>query len=281
MKILSSAEMSACDRVTAERFGVPSLELMRAAAGAVAGLARELYPQARRVTVLCGRGNNGGDGMMTARLLTDAGLEVTTLLLGAPEGFGGDAATAWSELLASAAPGTVRVIEKAEDLAAHEDALHADLIVDAIVGTGFKAPLKGLALAALEWVKNSKALVLAVDLPSGWEADSTSAAAIGPAFDADAVITFTSPKPAHVFGQLTRRWDQPVVVAPIGSPEEAIKSKLRLHWAGAAMELVQKPRAAAANKGNFGHVLVVGGSVGRSGAPSMTSLGRCGWVRGW
>ena len=273
MKILSSAEMSACDRVTAERFGVPSLELMRAAAGAVAGLARELYPQARRVTVLCGRGNNGGDGMMTARLLTDAGLEVTTLLLGAPEGFGGDAATAWSELLASAAPGTVRVIEKAEDLAAHEDALHADLIVDAIVGTGFKAPLKGLALAALEWVKNSKALVLAVDLPSGWEADSTSAAAIGPAFDADAVITFTSPKPAHVFGQLTRRWDQPVVVAPIGSPEEAIKSKLRLHWAGAAMELVQKPRAAAANKGNFGHVLVVGGSVGRSGAPSMTSLG--------
>ena len=272
MKILSSAEMSACDRVTAERFGVPSLELMRAAAGAVAGLARELYPQARRVTVLCGRGNNGGDGMMTARLLTDAGLEVTTLLLGAPEGFGGDAATAWSELLASAAPGTVRVIEKAEDLAAHEDALHADLIVDAIVGTGFKAPLKGLALAALEWVKNSKALVLAVDLPSGWEADSTSAAAIGPAFDADAVITFTSPKPAHVFGQLTRRWDQPVVVAPIGSPDEAIKSKLRLHWAGAAMELVQKPRAAAANKGNFGHVVVVGGSVGHSGAPSMTSL---------
>ena len=66
MKILSSAEMSACDRVTAERFGVPSLELMRAAAGAVAGLARELYPQARRVTVLCGRGNNGGDGLERA-----------------------------------------------------------------------------------------------------------------------------------------------------------------------------------------------------------------------
>jgi NAD(P)H-hydrate epimerase len=167
----------------------------------------------------------------------------------------------------------VRVVETAQDLATHNDALIADLIVDAVVGTGFKAPLKGLALAALEWVKTSKASMLAVDLPSGWEADSTSAAAAGPAFDADAVITFTSPKPAHVFGQLTRRWDQPVVVAPIGSPEEAIKSKLRLDWAGSAMELVQRPRAAAANKGNFGHVLVVGGSVGRSGAPSMTSLG--------
>jgi len=92
---------------------------------------------------------------------------------------------------------------------------------------------------------------------------------------------YCAPKPAHVFGKLTRRWDQPVVVAPIGSPEEAIKSKLRLDWAGSAMELVQRPRAAAANKGNFGHVLVVGGSVGRSGAPSMTSLGRCGQGPDW
>ena len=272
MVILSAAEMQACDRAT-ERFSVPSLELMRAAAGAVAALAQEQFPHAKRVTVLCGRGNNGGDGMMAARLLAEAGLQVTTLLLGAPEGFGADVTVAWGELLASAAPGTVRVVETAQDLATHNDALIADLIVDAVVGTGFKAPLRGLALAALEWVKNSKASMLAVDLPSGWEADSTSAAAAGPAFDADAVITFTSPKPAHVFGQLTRRWDQPVVVAPIGSPEEAIKSKLRLDWAGSAMELVQRPRAAAANKGNFGHVLVVGGSVGRSGAPSMTSLG--------
>jgi NAD(P)H-hydrate repair Nnr-like enzyme with NAD(P)H-hydrate epimerase domain len=141
--------------------------------------------------------------MMAARLLAEAGLQVTTLLLGAPGGFGADVTVAWGELLASAAPGTVRVVETAQDLATHNDALIADLIVDAVVGTGFKPPLKGLALAALEWVKTSKASMLAVDLPSGWEADSTSAAAAGPAFDADAVITFTAPKPAHVFGQLT------------------------------------------------------------------------------
>ncbi len=92
MKILSAAEMQACDRATTERFGVPSLELMRAAAGAVAAFARERFPQARRVTVLCGRGNNGGDGMMAACLLAGAGLEVTTLLLGEPAGITGDAA---------------------------------------------------------------------------------------------------------------------------------------------------------------------------------------------
>ncbi len=272
MQVLSAAEMQACDRATTERFGIASIDLMRAAAAAVAAFARTQFPHARRVTVLCGRGNNGGDGMMTARLLAAAGREVTTLLLGAPEGFGADAATAWGELLGSASPGTVHVVESAAELAVHNDALNADLLVDAVVGTGFKPPLKGLAKAALEWVKSSRAPILAVDLPSGWAADSTSATATGPVFPADAVITFTAPKPAHVFAQLTRTWDQPVVVAPIGSPQAAIVSTGRLQWAGAAMQLARTPRAAAANKGNFGHVLVVGGSVGRSGAPSMTSL---------
>ena len=273
MRVLSAAEMQACDRVTTERYGVASVDLMRAAALAVAGFAREVFPQARRVTVLCGRGNNGGDGMMTARLLAGAGLDVTTLLLGVPEKLGVDVVTAWGELLSSAAPGTVHVVETAGELAAHNEALRADLIVDAVVGTGFKPPLKGLAVAALEWLKGSLAPVLAVDLPSGWAADSTAATPTGPVFRADAVITFTAPKPAHLFGQLTRGWGQPVVVAAIGSPEGAIVSTLGLGWAGSAMEMVKAPRVAGANKGNFGHVVVVGGAVGRSGAPSMTALG--------
>jgi NAD(P)H-hydrate epimerase len=274
MRVLSAAEMQACDRATTELFGASSISLMRAASGAVAAFALQQFPQARRVTVLCGRGNNGGDGMMTARLMAAAGLDVTTLLLGAPEGFGPDVVTAWGELLASAAPGTVHVVETAEQLTAHNDALKADLLIDAVVGTGFKPPLKGFAAAALEWAKASRAQFLAIDLPSGWAADTTAATATGKVFPADAVVTFTAPKPAHVFAQLTRAWDQPVVVAPIGSPAGAWPSfsALRVHWAGSAMELVSKPRAAAANKGNFGHVLVVGGGVGRSGAPSMTSL---------
>ena len=300
MHVLSAAEMKACDRATTERFRVPPVDLMRAAAAAVAAFAREQFPGARRVTVLCGRGNNGGDGMMAARLLADAKLEVTTLLLGSPAGLTGEAAEAWREL-AGPAHGAIHVVETAEALERHKGALAADLIVDAVVGTGFNPPLKGLALAAREWVKRSRAPVLAVDLPSGWPANATGATverpvfhptdkdqslhpseqrplagdpeSVGtPAFPADAVITFTAPKPAHVFGLLTRRWDQPVVVAPIGSPEGAIVSTLGLDWAGSAVELVQAPRAAAANKGNFGHVLVVGGSVGRSGAPAMAAL---------
>ena len=271
MHVLSAAEMQACDRATTERYGIPSLELMRAASGAVAAFARELFARARRITVLCGRGNNGGDGMMAASLLASAGLEVTTLLLGAPEGLTGDAAAAWSNLT-HPAQGLIHIVNTPEELARHKDALEADLIVDAVLGTGFKPPLSGLALAALEWLKDSKAPILAVDLPSGWPADETGATVAGPVFPADAVITFTAPKPAHVFGQLTRHWDQPIVVAPIGSPDEAVVSALKLDWAGSALSLVQAPRPAAANKGNFGHVLVVGGSIGKSGAPAMTAL---------
>jgi ADP-dependent NAD(P)H-hydrate dehydratase / NAD(P)H-hydrate epimerase len=276
MHVLSAAEMQDCDRATTERFGVASIDLMRAAAQAVDGFAREQFPRARRVTVLCGRGNNGGDGMMTARLLAAAGMNVTTLLLGAPENLGADVVTAWGELLASAAPGSVHVVETVEEFAKHGDALKADLLVDAVVGTGFKPPLKGLAKAALEWVKGSTAPLLSIDLPSGWSADATEATAVGQVFPSDAVITFTAPKPAHVFGQLTRRWDQGVVVAPIGSPDAAIVSKLGVEWAGGAMEMVRRPRAAGANKGNFGHVLVVGGSYSpmgvKAGAPAMAAL---------
>ena len=279
MQVLSAAEMQACDRATTERFGIPSIQLMRAASSAVAAFARQQFPRARRVTVLCGKGNNGGDGMMAARLLADAGLEVTTLLLGAPESLTGDTAVAWSELN-NLKNSQIHVVTNAQALAMHNDALNADLIVDAVLGTGFKPPLKGLTLEALEWLRGGHAPVLApilaVDLPSGWPADETSASVAGPVFPADAVITFTAPKPAHLFGQLTRRWDQPVVVAPIGSPEVTIVSALKLEWAGSSLALAQDPRAAEANKGNFGHVLVVGGTFGsaggKAGAPAMASL---------
>ena len=271
MRVLSAAEMQTCDRVTSERFGVPSLELMHTAGSAVAAFARQQFPLARRVMVLCGCGNNGGDGMMAARLLASAGLEVTTLLLGAPSSLSGDAATAWSELT-SPENGLIHIIEKPEDLAQYAAALGTDLILDAVVGTGFKPPLKGLAAAALEWIKATRAPILAIDLPSGWPADLTAPTPAGAVFPADAVITFTAPKPAHVFGHLTRHWDEPVAVAPIGSPGEAIVSALGVSWAGSSLALAQSPRHIAANKGNFGHVLIVGGSVGKSGAPAMAAL---------
>ena len=269
--MLSAAEMQACDRVTTERYGVPSLKLMRAASTAVAAFAREQFPSAQRVTVLCGRGNNGGDGMMTARMLAAAGIKITTILLGSPEGMAGDAAAAWREL-ASPAHGLIHVVKTETELPQYKAALDTDLIVDAIVGTGFAPPLRGLPLAALHWIKDCPAPILSIDLPSGWPADFSSASFDGPVFPSDAVITFTAPKPAHVFAQLTRRWDQPIVVAPIGSPDAAISSDLRVTWAGSSHSLLHTPRPADSNKGRFGHVLVIGGSVGKSGAPAMASL---------
>jgi NAD(P)H-hydrate epimerase len=275
MRVLSATEMQACDRATTERTGKPSFELMRNAAAAVAAFAQDQFPHARRIAVLCGRGNNGGDGMAAARLLHQAGLEVAVVLLGSSDGLKGDAAEAWREL--AAVPGvSIHVVETAAELAKLNPARDADLVIDAVLGTGFKPPIKGLALDAFKWIKNRRGPILAVDLPSGWPADATGATVDTPVLPADAVITFTAPKPAHVFGALTRAWDQPVVVAPIGSPDELQISEMGIDWAGSAMELVRAPRAADANKGSFGHVLVVGGTFGsaggKAGAPAMTSL---------
>src|ERR1700721_4701220 len=102
MLILSAAEMQACDRLSTERFRIPSIQVNRNAAKTVAEVALRVFPRVRRVTVLCGKGNNGGDGAMAARLLAESGLAVTVLLLGAAGELKGDAATAWSELESAA-----------------------------------------------------------------------------------------------------------------------------------------------------------------------------------
>jgi NAD(P)H-hydrate epimerase len=271
MLILSAAEMKACDLATSENFGISPSRLMLSAADAVFRFVRLQFPFATRITVLCGRGNNGGDGLHTARLLAESGSQVTVLLLGDPSGLKGEPAEAWSLLVRN--PGLVKtqIVLSPEDLEGLRTSLTADLILDAVLGTGFHPPLQGLPLAALEWLQRASAPILAVDLPSGWDADS-SASTFAPAFPADAVLTFTAPKPAHVFGLLTRRWDQPIAVAPIGSPAQAVVSAQNLLWAGDAKSLTETLRPADSNKGSFGHVLVVGGSLGKSGAPAMAAL---------
>ena len=156
-------------------------------------------------------------------------------------------------------------------MAAKDTIASADLLIDAVLGTGFKPPFRGLPAALRELVANSTAPVVAVDLPSGWDADSTTQTAPD-AYRADAVVTFTRPKLAHVFGHLTRAMFGPVVVAEIGSPAEAVVSDGNLTWAGAAKSFAEQPRSINSNKGMYGHVLVVGGSYGTAGAPAMASL---------
>lgn len=269
IKILTADEMRAVDRLTSERYGVDSLDLMQHAGAAVARFVLREFADCRKIAVLCGKGNNGGDGFVAARELANAGREVGVLLLGRPADLKGDAKAAFGAM------GLVPVLAPdAASLAAPEAQsllASADLLIDAVVGTGFTPPLRGIAATLRDWVNALATPVVAVDLPSGWDADSRAIAADG-AFRASAVVTFTAPKLAHVSGALTGNATGPIVVAPIGSPEEAIVSSTNLTWAGSSKPLTERPRTPDSNKGLYGHMLVVAGARGKSGAPSMASL---------
>jgi NAD(P)H-hydrate epimerase len=276
MKILTADETRTADRVTTERFGVPSLELMHNAGRAVAEFVLREYPGHRHICVLCGKGNNGGDGCVAAQHLARAGCAVHLLLLGRQEDLKGDAKAAFEEMIAA-----FNKLDISPTFVFDETTLASDdvqdklrsaaLLVDAVVGTGFQPPLRGLAAALRDQVNALKTPLVAVDLPSGWDADSREFSIPG-AFRADAVVTFTAPKLAHVSGNLTGNTTGPIVVAPIGSPEEAIESATGLTWAGASKAIAEQPRTPDSNKGLYGHVLVVAGSRGKSGAPAMASL---------
>jgi hydroxyethylthiazole kinase-like uncharacterized protein yjeF len=264
MKILSSQDMAAADRRAVEA-GVPVATLMHNAGAAVARFCLRRYPGEGLVVALCGKGNNGGDGMVAAQELARAGRNVRIALLGTEADVKGDAAEA---LAAARRPGGVEFLQVVDE-AALRAALHgAALVLDAIVGTGFKPPLRGLAATARD-------LVGALTVPrQGTPGDSVSQA-----FRADAVVTFAAPKLAHIFGFLTTGGSAkpadtfgPVVVADIGIPREAVHSTTGLYWGGASKCMTEAPRSIDGNKGRFGHVLVVGGALGKAGAPSMASL---------
>lgn len=266
MKIVSAAEMREIDRMTTERFGIPSLSLMENAGTAVASLVTGDYPLARTVGIICGKGNNGGDGFVAARKLHEAGREVRLILLADPRELRGDAAEMFKRLRIS--PVVVRSGEELE-MEQARSAFAADLILDAILGTGFRPPVTGLHSEAIAAMNTSTALVVAVDIPSGADADIMGSQT-GAVARANAIVTFTAPRPAHVFGGLT---EGPTVVAPIGSPEQAIISSLHLNLVTAhEIARLLAPRPREANKGNFGHVLVVGGSLGKSGAAAMAGM---------
>jgi NAD(P)H-hydrate epimerase len=266
MKIVTAAEMRDIDRVTSEHFGVPSLTLMENAGTAVAEFVLSQYPSAKRVGVICGKGNNGGDGFVAARKLHQAGKEVRILLLAEHAELRGDAAEMFTDL--PIAPVIVPSPEqlKTEPMRAVFD---ADVLIDAILGTGFRPPVSGLYAEAIAMLNASSAPVVAVDIPSGADAD-VMGEQVGAVARADAVVTFTAPRPAHIFGMLTTG---PTVISPIGSPDEAIVSSLQLNLITACdVAALIGPRPRAANKGSFGHVLVLGGSIGKAGAAAMAGM---------
>jgi hydroxyethylthiazole kinase-like uncharacterized protein yjeF len=266
MKIVTAAEMREIDRVTSERFGAPSLTLMENAGAAVADLVVSRYPWAKRIGVICGKGNNGGDGFVAARKLHQADKEVRVLLLSERTELRGDSAEMFTKL--PVAPVTVSSPEQLKTEPARA-VFDVDVLIDAILGTGFRPPVKGLYAEAIAELNAGSAPVIAVDIPSGADAD-VMGKQVGAVARADAVITFTAPRPAHIFGMLTAG---PTVISPIGSPDAAIVSSLQLNLITAAeAATLIGPRSPTANKGSFGHVLVLGGSTGKAGAAAMAGM---------
>lgn len=265
MKIVSAAEMREIDRITSERFGVPSLTLMENAGGAVADFVLSRYSRAKRIGIVCGKGNNGGDGFVTARKLIEAGREVLVLLLADPAELRGDGAEMFKRL-----PQAPRIAKSHDELAAVKGPLNEQhLLVDAILGTGFRPPVSGIYAEAIAAMNASRLPVVAVDIPSGADVDVMGGQA-GAVARADGIVTFTAPRAAHVFGGLT---DGPTVVVPIGSPDEAIRSSLQLNLITPHdIAPLVAPRPRDANKGSFGHVLVIGGSLGKAGAAAMAGM---------
>ena len=278
MQIVTAEEMGAADRRSAEG-GVSVAKLMENAGFAVARFVLKHGPSRGLLVALCGKGNNGGDGMMAALELAGAGRQLRIALLGAPEDLSAPVAAVYARLKGSSIElPEIREIRNEAGLRAALDG--AALVMDAVVGTGFKPPLRGLPALARDLLASTDVPVIAVDLPSGWDADATfihapaQAAGQGSeAFRADAVVTFAAPKLAHVFGHLTQRKTfGPVVVAGIGTPHGALLSSTDLFWAGSSKALAEAPRGIDGNKGKFGHVLLIGGAFGKSGAAAMMSL---------
>ncbi len=273
MKILTAEQMQRIDRLSTERYGVASLTLMEnAGRGLVEFLESRYAPlSGHRIVILCGKGNNGGDGMVVARLLRDRGCRPRVLLLADPKGLSGDAAANWERLATSGPP------EVASESTTWKRVLpeirSATLLVDALFGTGLTKPLSGFFAEVVRDIDSAfpQAQIVSVDLPSGISADS--ADLIGDCVCAKASVTFTAPKIAHVFPPACEQvgdW----VVKPIGTPKEALTNDPELNLNLTTREdlaWLKQPRPRDAHKGNFGHVLILAGSIGKTGAAAMAA----------
>jgi len=266
--------MQAADRRAIEDRGIPAATLMERAGRAVADAMARHFPQltSARCTILCGRGNNGGDGFVIARLLRERVMPPAGVyLLGRTSDVSGAALSALNALLAAGG----QVTEIPDESGWNERSaviLASDIIVDAMVGTGSTQPLSGLPAIVAHAVNERGVTVVAVDLPSGLLADRADIA--GPAVKAALTVTFAVPKiplvcapAAGLVGRL--------VVADIGIPGDVIDSIGPPHMTLIDAEALRPrvhPRALDAHKGSTGHVLVVAGSRGKTGAAALSAM---------
>jgi NAD(P)H-hydrate epimerase len=252
--ILTPEQSAELDRRSAER-GVTVDSLMEAAGRAVARVAAAGGAYGRRAVAVCGKGNNGGDGLVAVRHLRRWGMGATAVLLAEPEAYRGAAAVN----LERARSAGVRIVGPGE-LGRELD--RADVAVDAVVGTGFRGVPEGRVRDAIEAVNEVPYLVVAVDIASG--VDGASGAVAGPAVDADVTVTFGTLKPGHVLYP-GAGYAGEVEVADIGFPEDLITSDvLQVEAVDVILGLPNRPPDS--HKRSTGVVLVVGGSRDMTGA---------------
>src|SRR5215471_17861974 len=255
MKILTPEQIREVDRLTTEKYGIPSLILMENAGMRVAEVLEDRYEKLEEHTVgiLCGRGNNGGDGFVVARQLVQKGCFPFVFLFASEEDVKGDAKTNLSILKAIGSPPTI-VLNEHDWNAEKLELLDADVIVDALLGTGARRPIEGLYKRVIASVAEDfpRAEIVAVDVPS-------------PGIRADVTVTFSALKPSLVFYPDSNDAGD-VILADIGNPPDLIENENHTLHLIEPQEI--PPRPLDANKGTFGRVLIIGGSRGKAGAAS-------------
>lgn len=255
----SAAQVRQLDRQACERLGIPSYTLMKRAGVAAFRVMRERWPNVKRIFVACGSGNNGGDGYVLARLAMQAGLSVTVIALFDANSLRGDALTAYREF-ADAGGHTVRWSDSA--------LMNADLIVDAIFGTGLSRPLDPALRAQVFAINESPAPVLALDVPSGLDADT--GRVMGAAIVADCTLTFVGLKLGFYLGAAPDYIGElafdALDIPPNMAEVESMATRIDQEW----LKSVLPRRSKLAHKGSSGQVLVIGGGIGMAGAARLT-----------
>jgi hydroxyethylthiazole kinase-like uncharacterized protein yjeF len=274
VRILTSAQMREADRFTIEDIGIPSLVLMENAGRQVVAAIEATYEAhlAGRVAVLCGRGNNGGDGFVIARTLLQRGVDTSVFVIGSLTDVRGDARTNL-DILGRLGVTVVEIADEQTWELHFSEISQCTLIVDAILGTGLKSAVTGMLETVIADVNASDIPIVAVDLPSGLSADTPHLP--GDCINAAMTVTLAAPKLPLVLPP-GEAYAGDVVIADIGIPYEVIEGLegryVDLLTPEQLRELIE-PRTADAHKGDFGRVTVVAGSVGKTGAALLAGMG--------
>src|SRR6195256_55350 len=273
MRVLNAAQMREADRRTIDDIGTPSLVLMENAGRQAVAAMEAMYGDLleRQVAVLCGRGNNGGDGFVVARTLAQRGVDVSLFLIGRVADVRGDARVNL-EMLGRLGLTVVEIADSQAWELHFSEVGDCTLIVDAIFGTGLNAPVSGLIQSVIADVNASGIPVVSIDLPSGLSADS--AETIGDSIEAGMTVTIAAPKLPLVLPPAEIRAGD-IVIADIGIPSSVIDElegpRVELLTRGSMRELIV-PRTADSHKGDYGRVVVVAGSRGKTGAAHLSAI---------